>query len=175
MKKVIDVKLSPAGIAKAISQLEAYRRDFIEKTKLFRLRFALKVRENARELYSNAWYNDWIGKGKEQGEEMPWIPVTIDNNDDYTAVVAGGVAIFIEFGAGVYHNSPVGTSPHPLGRGLGFTIGSYPPAPSQGSQEAWSVPGEGITRGTAAQRVLYYAVRYAQPEVEDIAREVFGE
>lgn len=176
MKKVIDVKLSPAGIAKAIKQLEFYKSDFKVKCILFRLRYAEKVKDVAKELYSKAWYNDWIGRGRMQGEEMPWIPLTIENTEEQTILIANNeAAVFIEFGAGVYHNGAAGTSPHPLGRGLGFTIGSYPPAPSKGVNEAWTVPGEGVTRGTASQQILYRAVRYVQPEIEDIAREVFGE
>ena len=184
MKKVIDVKLSPAGIAKAISQLEAYRRDFIEKTKEFRLRFAERVKDIAGEMYANAWYEDIVAE-KRNGyvvpgngiQPAPTIPLTIETTDEYTAVVAGDVAVFIEFGAGVYHNGAAFSSPHPLGAGLGFTIGSYPPPPSKGIRKAWGFyRGDTviITHGTKSQKILYYAVRYAQAEVEDIARKVFG-
>ena len=184
MKKVIDVKLSPAGVAKAISQLKAYKRDFIEKTKLFRLRFAERVKDIAEEMYAETYYEDIVAVKRNgvvsRGAGLlpsPTIPVNIETTDDYTAVVAGDVAVFIEFGAGVYYNGAAGSSPHPLGAGLGYTIGSYPPAPSKGRRKAWGFY-EGdtvyITHGTASQRVLYLSVRYAQAEVEDIARKVFG-
>ena len=63
---------------------------------------------------------------------------------------------------------------------LGFAIGMYPPFyrpdgsyPSAGAKEMWYVGDEqDFTRGTEAQMVLYKAVRYTIPEVEDIVKEV---
>lgn len=40
-------------------------------------------------------------------------------------IVAGGNAVWLEFGTGVRYNGAAGTSPHPKGRELGMNIGEY--------------------------------------------------
>lgn len=170
-KRNVDVLLSPQGVSQAIDELKAVKRTFEGRAWEFRHKFAVRVMREADTMYHKAWYNDWVGG--ERGAGL--VPTQVVETEEASIVVASGAAIFIEFGAGVYHNGDVGTSLHPLGRQLGFTIGSYPSKhpPSQGAKPFWEVDGR-LTRGTEAQMVLYYALRYSLPYVEEIASEVFG-
>jgi len=179
------IKINPydkASIDDAVSQLKALQRSFEYTAYLIRHKVAERVMQHADELYNEAWYNDWVHGGKEWGK----CPTTLEETEDMSIVIAHGEkAVFIEFGAGVYHNNGLlYSSPNLNGLSLGFVIGMYPPFyrppyyegkeyPSHGAGEMWYVKGQGdFTRGTEAQMVLYKAVRYTIPEVEDIVKEV---
>ena len=175
--KTITVDLTASGIAKAQQDLMKYQSYIRVRCNAFRIALAQKLREIASDLYASAWYNDFVNGHRVQGEALPAMFMSIDNREDTTALVVNNeVAVFIEFGAGVYHNGEAFHSPHPWGERLGFTIGSYPEnrVPSKGVNPSWSSP-DGVTRGTEAQMVLYKAVRMLEPHIEDIAREVFKE
>lgn len=174
--KTITVELSSDSIGSAIKQLKWARAQTKTNCVLYRLRVAEKIKEIAHELYRSAWYNDIVGGSRMEGENLPAMFMSIENSEEMTALVINNqVAIFIEFGAGVYHNGPAFSSPHPWGSELGFTIGSYPEhkVPSKGVNPSWDT-GEGyVTRGTEAQLVLWRAVKMVDAYLEDIAKEVF--
>lgn len=171
--KIVVVNLTPRGIDEAIDRMKAIKRTFEDNCFHFRHAVAERVMKNANDLYAQAWYNDWVGSGK--GPAL--VPMIIEETEEASILVAGSPAIFIEFGAGIYHNGgTIFTSLHPYGVQLGFTIASYPEhgVPSQGRFNAWEYDGR-ITHGTEAQLVLYNAVRYTLPDIEDIAREIFDD
>ena len=106
----------------------------------------------------------------------PQVNVSVDERGDITVVVADGEdAVWCEFGAGVYHNGSVGSSPNPYGSELGFTIGSY--GKGYGKANAWGYYDENhnlvITRGTPASMPMYKAVQSVTAKAIEIAREVF--
>jgi hypothetical protein len=82
----------------------------------------------------------------------------------------------MEFGAGVYYNGAVGSSPNPLGTDLGFTIGSY--GKGNGRKEVWGYCGEDgeihLTHGAPSSMPLYKAVQSVLRDIARIAREVFS-
>jgi hypothetical protein len=128
---------------------------------------------NAESGFASAQYDDIIGEGPRKPN------VTIhwgQSNNMYVVIADGEEAIFVEFGAGVFHNGAVGSSPHPLGSENGYTIGSY--GKGRGKQNAWGYIGEDgevhITRGTRAQMPLYNATKSVISKIPQIAREVFG-
>jgi hypothetical protein len=105
------------------------------------------------------------------------VDVVVEDNGNMTLVIANGTdAVFMEFGAGVYYNGAVGSSPNPLGAALGFTIGSY--GFGQGKKEVWGYMGEDgrlhLTHGTPASMPLYRALQSVVNDIEQIAREVFS-
>ena len=82
--------------------------------------------------------------------------------------------MWVEFGAGVYHNGAVGSSPNPYGSELGFTIGSYG---TNGARDIWGFYENGelvLTHGTPAAMPLFHAVQDTIDEIPSIAKEVFG-
>ena len=107
----------------------------------------------------------------------PNVTVSVSERGDIAVVVADGEdAVWVEFGAGVYHNGSPGSSPHPNGSELGFTIGSY--GKGYGKANAWGYYDSDdrliITRGTPASMPMYNAAQQVSKEAISIAKEVFG-
>lgn len=96
--------------------------------------------------------------------------------------VKGEDLVFIEFGAGVHFNGPVGTAVSPVGEELGFTIGSYsdygPGGKSFGQFDMWYYRGpdgeEKYTHGTEGTAPVYNASLEMRRKIIEIAEEVFG-
>lgn len=94
-----------------------------------------------------------------------------------TLVVEGKDVLFIEFGAGVYHNDVgVGDTNHPKGAENGFLIGTY--GLGHGSQQVWGYYAESgelvFTHGTKATMPMYKASLEIRDNVLKIAKDVFG-
>jgi len=90
--------------------------------------------------------------------------------------VQGKDVAFIEFGAGVYYNTYAGSSPHPKGEELGYTIGSY--GQGQGRYDIWVYLDENgnrqVSYGTEATMPLYNALKEMTTQISRIFREVFA-
>lgn len=185
MSRTITIDIfDPASIDAAVREIRDYSKWVTRKTEELRERVAELIRNHAEPLFQSAIAQDNF-KSKGPGDdnfqsETPRIGgdviVTVECDDNVTLVVAHGKdAIFIEFGAGVYHNTPVGSSPHPLGGELGFTIGSYGP---NGAHRTWGYAGDDgriyLTHGVPASMPLYRAVQSVTRDIVQIAREVFG-
>lgn len=96
------------------------------------------------------------------------------DGDGYVVTVDSTDAVWVEFGAGVYHNGAVGSSPNPYGDALNFRIGEYG---TKGQYNTWGFK-EGeetiLTHGTPARMPMYNAVQTLKSEIPQIAQEVFG-
>ena len=172
-KKVIRFGLNTKDINRAIRELQEFKQDFLEKVDTYRKRIAEEIAVNASLNFANSVMDDVI-----QGSpRRPDVQVTVDERGGISVVVANGEdAVWCEFGAGVYHNGSVGSSPNPFGTDLGLTIGSY--GKGHGKQSAWGYYDEDgnlvITRGTPASMPMYNAVQEVARKSVEIAREVFG-
>ena len=171
-KKIISFSLNSSDITKAIRELERYKIDFQKKVDTYRKRVAEEMAASALLNFNSSVVDDRI-KG---GTRKPDVTVNVDERGSISVVVANGEdAVWCEFGAGVYHNGSVGSSPHPNGSNLGFTIGSY--GKGHGKQTAWGYYEDGelvITRGTPASMPMYNAVQEVTKKAIEIAREVWG-
>ena len=172
-KKVIKFSLNPTDIETAIRELESYKIEFQKKVDTYRQRVAKEMAAIASLNFGSAVMDDRI-RG---GPRKPNVTVKVDERGSISVVVADGEdAVWCEFGAGVYHNGAVGSSPNPYGKGLGFTIGTY--GYGFGSRKAWGYYDEGgelvITRGTPASMPMYNAVQEVTKRAIEISREVFG-
>lgn len=107
---------------------------------------------------------------------MAEVTVSVEHKSGSSLVIASGEdAIWVEFGAGVYHNGSAGSSPHPKGTELGFTIGGY--GKGDGKKNIWGYYSDGelkLTHGTPAKMPMYRAVQTVCNEIASIAKEVFG-
>lgn len=170
-KKVIRFGLSAREIDKAIRELEQYKQDIIRKTDLLRARVAERLAELSRDGFAGAVVDDLL-KG---GQRTAQVDVSIDQRDNVTLVIARGEdAVWVEFGAGVHYNGSAGTSPHPKGSELGFTIGGY--GKGMGKKDVWGFYEDGelrLTHGAPAVMPMYNAVKTVCDEIAEIAREVF--
>lgn len=171
-KKVISFTLDPNEIERAIRELEKYKQEFQTKVDNYRKRLAEEIAGNASLNFGSAVIDDRV-RG---GTRRPEVTVDVNERGDISVVVANGEdAIWCEFGAGVYHNGSVGSSPHPYGSELGLTIGSY--GKGRGKSKAWGYYDDGelvITRGTPASMPMYNAAQEVTKRAIAIAREVFG-
>lgn len=171
--KRIHIALDSASVEDAIREVERYRQDLERKTGLLRQRIGETIAWSASQGFSGALADDIINGGKRYAD----VDVSVDEKGDITVVIASGDdAVFVEFGAGVYNNGSAGTSPHPRGTELGFTIGSY--GKGNGRKNVWGFYGDGgekiLTHGTPASMPMYRGAREACEHIGEIAREVFG-
>ena len=109
------------------------------------------------------------------GKRTAQVNVSITNKNTVSVVIANGEdAVWVEFGAGVYHNGASGSSPHPKGGELGFTIGGY--GKGKGKRETWGYYDNGnlvLTHGTPASMPMAKAVTTICNDIVQIAKEVF--
>lgn len=171
-KTVISMKLDESDINRVISELKQYKRDFLKKVDTYRKRIADEIANNASLRFGSATMEHTI-RGVPR---KPDVTVEVNEVGDISVVVANGEdAVWCEFGAGVYYNGSVGSSPNPYGKSLGFTIGSY--GKGYGKGRAWGYYDDTgelvITRGTPATMPMYNAAKEITKEAIKIAREVF--
>lgn len=170
-RKVIKFGLSEREIDNAIKELEQYKKELVRKAELLRSRVAEKIANSAQSGFAGATVDDLVDGNKRNAH----VKVYVEIRDTITLVIADGEdAVWVEFGAGVYHNDSVGSSRHPRGSELGFTIGSY--GKGMGKKQVWGFYEEGalhLTRGTPAVMPMYNAVKRVCDEIANIAREVF--
>ena len=170
-KKVISFSLNPKDIDTAIKELEKYKQEFLNKVDIYRRRIAEEIATNASLKFGSATMEHTITGSTRK----PNVSVGVDERGQISVVVADGEdAVWCEFGAGVYHNGSVGSSPNPYGNVIGFTIGSY--GKGYGKGKAWGYYDNGqlvITRGTPASMPMYNAVQDVTKKAIEIAREVW--
>lgn len=172
-KKVIRINLSEKDIDRAIKELEQYKQEIIRKTELLRVKVADRISALAQSSFNGAIVDDLTGESG--GSRKADVRVSIDERENVSIVIAAGEdAVWVEFGAGVYHNGSAGSSPHPEGSKLGFTIGGY--GKGMGKRQTWGFYEDGelrLTHGTPAVMPMYNAVKAVCDEIADIAKEVF--
>ena len=172
MNTVIQLSLTQEGIERAIREIGEYQKRVERKTEELRRRVAEMIRDESQMGFLYAIANDLLNEEAEIGG----VDVTTQENGDISVVIATGKqAVFIEFGAGVWHNGSVGNAPNPWGGHLGYTIGSYGP---NGAKNVWGFRGEDgeihLTHGVPASMPMYRAVRAIIDNIVQIAREVFS-
>lgn len=178
-KKTISFGLSEKEIDRAIREVEQFKRDFQSKCQELLRRVAERLAEEAQQGFNGAIVDDLTANTGSPRKAS--VAVRAENRGDYFAVVADGTdAVWVEFGAGVYHNGSVGSSPNPLaGNATGvpnppIAIGTFG---ENGKKKAWGFYENGelrITHGTPAAMPMYNAVQTVSREVIEIAREVFA-
>ena len=163
-KKIIQCTLDKQDIDRAIKELKAYKQEFLKKEKQLLEGLAnLGVRE-ASVRFTTAMYDGTND-----------VSVSLETTKNGYVIVAKGQAVaFIEFGAGVYHNTG---EPYPNPRPEGIVgIGEY--GKGKGKQKAWGYKNENdelvVTRGNPAAMPMWYASEEMKNSVLRLAREVFG-
>ena len=173
MTKVIRMTLDPDSINAAVKELRDYAKWVQRKAEELRNRIAYFIAKDASAVFNTAVADDLIGEDAVTGS----VDVSVEDNGNVTLVIASGEdAVFMEFGAGVYYNGAVGSSPNPIGAGLGFTIGSY--GKGNGAKDVWGYRGQDgeihLTHGTPASMPMYRAMMSVINDIVQIAREVFS-
>ena len=176
----IDV-FDPASIDRAVNEIREYSRWVQRKTDELRKRVAELISNQAQAIFNSSVADNGfkvINGNPVDDTRFGEVTVTVQPEGDNTTVIiaSGKDAVFMEFGAGVYYNGSVGSSPNPLGTALGFTIGSY--GKGNGAKEVWGYYGDDgeihLTHGAPASMPLYKAVQSVSRDIARIAREVFS-
>ena len=163
-KTVITTTLNKQDIDREIKELKAYKQQFLKREKALLERLAQIGLKEASVRFTTAMYDGTND-----------VSVHLDTTSNGYAIVADGKAVaFIEFGAGVYHNT---SEPYPNPRPSGIVgIGEY--GKGMGKRKAWGYKNENdelvITRGNPAAMPMWYASEEIKNSVLKIVREVFG-
>lgn len=163
-KTVIKVELSEQGIEKAIAEHKSFKEEFLKKEKRLLEGLGEIGLKEASVRFTTAMYDGTND-----------VSVQLNETDKGYAIVAEGKAVaFIEFGAGVYHNTG---EPYPNPRPTGIVgIGEY--GQGKGKRKAWGYKNENdelvITRGNPAAMPMWYASEEIKSSVLRVVREVFG-
>jgi len=168
--KTIRFSLDEKSIARAIKSLEVYERKLAAKNKTFIRRLTERGIEVFEEKYSETNADEYT----DLAHDKP-VLVLHGSYPDLTGEISfsGKSLLFIEFGTGIYYNTPVGTSPHPKGGELGMTIGGYRPG-SKGRFEWWQIPSGEITNGIRARMPVWNAAQKMAEVAVSVAQEVYG-
>lgn len=170
MAKKISISLSSKSIQNAIKEIEAYKRQLIDKNELF-------VRRLAELGIPVIDQNIAAAQGDSDKSHNTYIKInSFGSYSEAKLVVEGSDLLFIEFGSGIHYNDSAGTSPHPKGEEFGYTIGSY--GKGQGKNDFWfyyADTGEAVmSHGTQSTMPVYKASVEIIQNIRRIAREVFG-
>lgn len=163
-KTVIECTLDKQDIDRAIKDLKRYKQEFLKREKRLLEGLAEIGLKEASVRFTTAIYDGTND-----------VSVKLDETNNGYAIVADGKAVaFIEFGAGVYHNTG---EPYPDPRPQGIVgIGEY--GKGHGKRKAWGYINENdevvITRGNPAAMPMWYASEEIKNSVLKVVREVFG-
>ena len=162
--KLIQCTLDQQDIKRAIKELKAYKQEFLKKEKRLIEGLAEIGLKEASVRFTTAMYDGTND-----------VSVKLDEtNNGYVIIAEGQAAAFIEFGAGVYHNTG---EPYPNPRPQGIVgIGEY--GKGYGKRKAWGYKDENdelvITRGNPAAMPMWYASEEMKNSVLKVVKEVFG-
>lgn len=160
--------LSRSSINDAINELKAYKKELINKNDIFVRRLVelglnvvnMKVRQSLGDSddAASSAYVDNLGR---------LVKAEIH--------LTGSDVLFIEFGAGIFYNTP---GQHPLEDDFGMGVGTYP-GQTHAFDDYWFYTDEQgntgqISYGTQATMPMYSASIEMYQQVVQIAREVFG-
>lgn len=162
--KIIKMTLSTSSIKDAIAELKSFKASLEQKKNKMLEKLANIGLREASIRFTTAMY-DGVNDSH----------VTLKPIDNGYAIMAEGHAVaFIEFGAGVYHNSG---EPYPNPRPDGIVgIGEY--GKGYGKRNTWVFRDEAgekvFTHGNPAAMPMWYASEEMRSKITQIAREVFG-
>ena len=175
MSRIITFSLNAQSIQNAMNEIAAYKSDVKRKTQELAKRIAQILEERIAAKFAGAVADMYFNREGEYSQS-PDYSIGIDGNgDSYVVWTSGQDAVFVEFGTGVYYNGNPGSSPHPKGSELGFTIGSY--GKGMGKRTTWGFKRDGVTyltHGIPAMMPMYESAQEVAREIESIAKEVFG-
>lgn len=172
MAKKITINLFDSkSLQSAIKQIQQYRDDLPRKCDLF-------VRRLAEVGIPIIDQNISAAVGDSDKSHNVYIKLNSFGSYSQATLVCEGIdLLFIEFGSGIHYNGAAGSSPHPKGEELGYTIGSY--GKGQGKNDFWfyyADTGEAVmSHGTQATMPMYKAGVEIRRQILAIAKEVFGQ
>lgn len=169
MKTIQINALNPDSISSAIAELETLKRDWKKKADICSEMIAAQLADIIdRNLEAITYTDDLIDiKNHREIPKKEGLSTGVQGN---RVIVSGQAVAFVEFGAGIYHNS--GTN-NPLSASVQFdtSIGSY--GNGHGVNSYWFVAHNLISRGTPAYMPIQNAIEELKPMIPTMVRQVF--
>lgn len=169
MKTIRIEALDKQSVDKAITELRAVKKEWNRKAKLAEEEVARVLAELISNNLSAIPYSDDVKDVKTHQPE-PTFPMLGAIAVGNTVKIGGEEIVFVEFGAGIYHNA--GTN-NPLSEAVQFdtAIGSY--GKGQGNNKYWFIAHNKISCGTPAYMPIYNAIQDLKPMIPAIVRGIF--
>lgn len=167
---ILNLELTDESLDEAIRKVEQYSKDFKDKTAQFVDEVASRVKTSAVE---------HLAGHIETAETIQTVQVQ-HRIGTYTAnVIAGGAAIWLEFGTGVVANHAFpGEYLHPKAVELGMAgLGTYGEGQGANPWGWWYYDETGRRRhtyGIPATMFMYYSAMAAREQLPGIARRIYG-
>lgn len=169
--KTIHIDVSDRqSVKNAIAELQSVKKEWQRKANLCCETVAAMLADMISENISAIPFSDdLVDLGTHQA--TPGFPMIAAYAKGNSVFIQGEEVAFVEFGAGVYHNS-AGRS-NPLSEKVQFdtAIGSY--GNGHGNQKYWFVAHNLISYGTPAYMPIYNAIEAIKPMIPTIVRQVF--
>lgn len=167
----VDI-LNKDSINSAIAELKEIRAEWNRKANLLCETVAAMLAEEIEKNIFAIPFSDDI-KDVKTHQTVPRFPMPAVRAEGNSVIVEDNnkEIAFIEFGAGIYHNSS-GRS-NPLSEKVSFdtSIGSY--GNGNGNKKYWFIAHNLISCGTPAYMPIYNAIEAIKPQIPTIARQIF--
>lgn len=169
--KTIHIDIGdPDSVKAAIAELKEVRAEWNRKANLLCETVAAMIADQVSANLSEIPYSDDLKDVSTHTPtpRFPMLGVEARGNQVY---IAGEEIVFVEFGAGIYHNS--NGQQNPLAEKVQFEtdIGSY--GLGNGNKKYWFVAHNLISCGTPAYMPIYRAIEAVKPQIPTIARQIF--
>lgn len=169
MKTIHIEALDIVSVDHAIDELREVKREWQRKANVVcEVVAAMLADEIDKNLHQITLTDDLINVKTHQPVNIKEINVAqaIGNR----VLIQGTSVVFVEFGAGIYHNPSVN---NPLSESVHFetSIGSF--GKGQGNQKYWFVAHNLISFGTPAYMPIHNAIETIKPQIPQIVREIY--
>lgn len=170
MKTITIDLFDPQSVKDAIAEIEDVKSDWERKANACSEMIAAMLADQIEANLDAIPYTDDIIDLETHSETLQKSPFGVMPHGN-SVIVRGTEVAFVEFGAGIYHNS--GGFTNPLSEAVQFEtdIGSY--GKGQGLQPYWFVAHNLISKGTPMYMPIYRAILAIKDEIPKLVRQVF--
>ena len=169
MKTIHIEAFDKSSVDKAIEEVKAIKKEWKRKANLCSEMIAAALADEInKNLEAIPMTDDVIDVKTHTPKPVNWFAAAYPQGN--RVLIKGHDIVFIEFGAGIYHNGSVN---NPLSQAVQFdtSIGSY--GKGHGNEPYWFIAHNLISRGTPAYMPINNAIEQIVPMIPTIVRQVF--
>ena len=170
MKTISVDILDKNSVANAVAELREFKSEVSRKANLLCETIAAMIADEIDKNFSEIDMSDDL-KDITTHTPTPGFPILGVEARGNQVYIAGAEIVFVEFGAGIYHNG--NGQQNPLADKVSFDteIGSF--GLGNGNKKYWFVAHNLISCGTPAYMPIYKAIEAVKPQIPTIARQIF--
>ena len=169
MKTIHIEAFDKSSVDKAIEEVKAIKTEWKRKANLCSEMIAAALADEInKNLEAIPMTDDVIDVKTHTPKPVNWFAAAYPQGN--RVLIKGHDIVFIEFGAGIYHNGSVN---NPLSQAVQFdtSIGSY--GKGHGNEPYWFIAHNLISRGTPAYMPINNAIEAIKPQIPMMIRQVF--